>query len=341
MDSNFSFFGSKNTKCNVFIRCRGFTLVELLTVIAIIGFLVGLMLPAVQAARATARRLSCSNKMKQIGIAIHNYYAIYDQFPPSKWGIETPSDERIKHHILSFVLPYIEQESVYAQIDFSVNWNDTINETAMQTHLSIYHCPDAPRNMRCKNKDYFPGDYATAEQMQRTNNKTRSKDGKFILGILPLFDDGIVQQRGKFGLFGMLQPPTVVDYNPDTMKSTIIPWAVTSSNTDGLSQTMMFMECAGRPFFYETGQRSDGMNEPIGGADWGSNASPLYIHRACGAGGTQLFNCDNANEPYSFHVGGSNFLYGDGTVHYRTVSIHPETFVALFTAYAMDNVSLD
>lgn len=314
----------------------GFTIIELLVVIAIVAILLGLLLPAVQAARTSARHLVCRNKMKQIGLAVHNYYEKFDQLPPSKWGIETPSDSRIKHHLLSFLLPYLEQQAIYERIHFGVHWNAAQNDPAMKNQLSLFHCPEAPRNTRCTNKDYFPGDYAVAEQMQRTQDKIRSKDGKAIQGIKPLIDNGVVKPRGKYGLFGLLQPPTVVDYSEETETSTSLPWTVIPSSTDGLSCTMMLMESAGRPFFYETGQRSDGVDEPIGGADWGSNASPLYIHRACGGGGMQLFNCDNANEPYSFHPGGSNFLYGDAAVRFHPVTIHPEAFVALFTAYAGD-----
>ena len=96
-------------------RHRGFTLVELLVVIAIIGILVALLLPAVQAAREAARRMSCGNNLKQLGLALHNYHDTHKKFPPGgvsyghAWGAG-PSDRHIKNgNGLVFLLPFAEQ----------------------------------------------------------------------------------------------------------------------------------------------------------------------------------------------------------------------------------------
>lgn len=103
--------------------CRqGFTLVELLVVIAIIGVLVGLLLPAVQAAREAARRMSCSNNLKQVGIAIHNYHAAYQQLPRQHGGTWSDSNAPVDMNnrmMLSFLVgltPFFEQQSVWEQI---------------------------------------------------------------------------------------------------------------------------------------------------------------------------------------------------------------------------------
>lgn len=103
---------------------RAFTLVELLVVIAIIGVLVGLLLPAVQAAREAARRMSCSNNMKQLGLALHNYHDTHNEFPYSvalsgsiESGSAAPGPNTRNHRGWLLVLPFIEQQNLHDLLD--------------------------------------------------------------------------------------------------------------------------------------------------------------------------------------------------------------------------------
>ncbi|EAQ78053.1 DUF1559 family PulG-like putative transporter, partial [Blastopirellula marina] len=114
-------------------RADGFTLVELLVVIAIIGVLIALLLPAVQQAREAARRMSCSNNLKQLGLALHNYHDTHLVFPygrsaaaeGSGLGGTSPQTYRSQTG-LTALLPFIEKQALYNTIDFSAGLGDAV-----------------------------------------------------------------------------------------------------------------------------------------------------------------------------------------------------------------------
>lgn len=123
----------------------GFSLIELLVVITIIGVLVALLLPAVQAAREAARRISCSNNLHQIGLGLHGYHEVHGCFPPG--GIElistTPSGRQ--YAWCAFILPFIEQGPLYDSIDFSRPYYADENLPAAKTPLAVFVCPSSSR----------------------------------------------------------------------------------------------------------------------------------------------------------------------------------------------------
>ncbi|WP_169975113.1 DUF1559 domain-containing protein [Tautonia rosea] len=133
-------------------RRDGFTLIELLVVIAIIGVLIALLLPAVQSAREAARRAQCTNNLKQLGIAMHNYHDTIGSFPTLLWalpGNNTISNNVFRASFFQMILPYIEQNTVYAAINFEVPFargpdDGAINLTALTTQINVYQCPSDP-----------------------------------------------------------------------------------------------------------------------------------------------------------------------------------------------------
>ncbi len=132
-------------------RSRGFTLVELLVVIAIIGILVSLLLPAVQAAREAARRMQCSNNLKQLALAAHNYHDTFKSFPMGySVTIRQPSSNFNVQNWGTAILPYIEQQPLYDQYNpnfAACNQSGAIgqaNLVVIQTILPTFVCPSAP-----------------------------------------------------------------------------------------------------------------------------------------------------------------------------------------------------
>lgn len=125
---------------------RAFTLVELLVVIAIIGILIALLLPAVQAAREAARRMSCSNNLRQIGIGLHHYHDAHGCFPPG--GIERRDAMNPKGRQIAwsaFLLPFVEQKAIYDTIDFGKAFDSAANAPAAAMVIPLYLCPSVPR----------------------------------------------------------------------------------------------------------------------------------------------------------------------------------------------------
>ena len=157
---------------------RGFTLVELLVVIAIIGVLVGLLLPAVQAAREAARRMSCSNNLKQLGLAMHNYHGTFNKLPPF-YNHSGSGSYWEGYSAFTQILPYIEQQPLADQLesdsqDFYRTWNSGEVEDARATEVAAFLCPSDPGFPTAGGTENGPGcNYGVS--MGSTINWTDSK----------------------------------------------------------------------------------------------------------------------------------------------------------------------
>ena len=298
---------------------RGFTLVELLVVITIISILVALLLPAVQSARESARRMQCTNHMKQIGIAILNYESAHGEYPPAYTDFwTTPGNGfHTRHHVLSWLLPHLEQENIYNLMDFDYHYNDTENEPATENKISFYECPSAPRRT-----DEFTGDYTVAHHIDRPYHDA-------------LLAASLIETR---------RPPGGNNTSlEDRLKGLLRTEGSTSAMAkDGLSNTFMMIEDAGRPARWEEG-RLVPTPASSNGSRWADPAAYIVIRESANTncGLTTVINCTNNNEIYSFHPGGAVFLYGDGSVHFHSTSIDIGVFISLVTRDGRDIVSFD
>ena len=321
-------------------RLPGFTLVELLVVIASIGVLVALLLPAVQAAREGARRTECANHLKNISLAVLNFESAQRRFPPASqdrggnsWTRGTPPP-LARHGGLSLLLPYFEQGATYAAIDYAWDWNDTAhssNELHTKQNLGgILICPSAPPGReRYHVTDYVP--MSRIEIASKSPNLTYDPAGG---SIKELIARGLVDGHGGAGNHapvwdGVLQVDSVaVDAGGAVTvidRRKVRPAHV----TDGLSQTFLFFESAGKPWIYAYGESRG--EDPSANSEfrWASGETVMQLQFYCGE--SQILNCSNRGRIYAFHNQGGNIAYADGSVHFHTDDIEAHLFVALFT----------
>jgi len=152
-----------------------FTLIELLVVIAIIAILVALLLPAVQQAREAARRSSCKNNMKQLGLALHNYHETHTRFPPGGIGwtfTATSTDPQVNvMGPLVLLLPYLEESAIYDQFNFSESYANPANVDLASNRISTYFCPS------------YAGNEMVSEHGYRGWNTSTSKAITNYLGV--------------------------------------------------------------------------------------------------------------------------------------------------------------
>jgi prepilin-type N-terminal cleavage/methylation domain-containing protein/prepilin-type processing-associated H-X9-DG protein len=307
-------------------RC-GFTLVELLVVIAIIGVLVSLLLPAVQAARESARRMSCQNNIHQFALALHSHHDAKDVFPVGGQGSVLPypmpnpptTTTVAGTSWLVFILPYIEQQTLYDMYRFDKDYNDTAtNGVVGCTKVKIMQCPSGSQ--------------------QRAGNSERGLIGTTNVDCYSTHYYGNMGPTGSITYGGKTYTyPTSGSGN-----SRITTTGVLGQNTsfrmadivDGTSNTLL------------VGERSN--MEPVGIT---VNGNPINSYRSWvrGSSGTiagckavtnpinstYYNNLDNFND-ISFnseHARGTNFVMADGSVRYLTQMID----MSLYKAAASKN----
>lgn len=295
-------------------RRAAFTLIELFVVIAIIAILIGLLLPAVQKVREAANRIKCTNNMKQIALALHNYESANGYFPNSKRteAQEIPGVAGARSWALD-IFPYIEQDNMLRGangFNLAINWwlqGDPVNTTGVvMTHIKIFQCPSAIPNRYqdkydpnpLKRKKGATTDYFVPEGIGATYATVLSAQGKPALGTSP------------DAMYGLLRPVP----EPTTTIAMI---------TDGMSNTIAIGECAGREDVYRGRNRTPAQTDSSlpncararGGA-WATNDNPFEL-------GVPPLGCSGANAALAPFAANQVRINGSNEWGGMYFSLHP------------------
>ena len=304
-------------------RTSGFTLVELLVVIAIIGVLVGLLLPAVQAAREAARRMQCSNNLKQMGLALHNYESSNKKFPIGYLDVlETGAPLKDGGWSwMTALLPYMEQTALYNNLDLRYHPYGTVgtisdpngaNNAAIGVPISTYRCPsDTAPPTRALNASSAGGTSAIAissymgslgpfdgQPCVPTGAVGPARTGARNIGLL------VINESRSFGTIS------------DGTSNIIAVGEVSYRPLQNIGGTNYGSD---RQFILGSVITSGGPQCNNGGAN--SNGAWLHLRSTRKKLNGPLAGGDKHRAFHSYHTGGANFVFGDGSVHFISENI--------------------
>ena len=299
---------------------KAFTLVELLVVITIIGVLVALLLPAVQAAREAARRATCQNHLKQLALAVQSYHDAYGKVPSLYNGEKDPFSGFLvglaSHSWRSVILPFMEGQTLYDKIDFTEHASDPVNQAVVNQTVTVFNCPSVPRSAPIA-RGLWVGRGKLDEELSAAVTDYNAAEGLV---------EGSLCVPGAWG-------EVITDSNGQPAKVREINFA---NVTDGLSKTLLIVERAALPDLYAEGGKSFTPHAPPAYRTWGNVglwaiSSEMLFNHLTNEPGKPLINHDNFKGLYSFHPGGAQVSFADGSVHFLSEALDKATLVALVT----------
>lgn len=325
------------------LRVRGFTLVELLVVITIIGILIALLLPAVQAAREAARRMQCLNNMKQIGLALHNHHSSQQRFPPGGAEDQPPFGKAVVSanpgmwgsSWMVYILPYLEMNNIYDKWDFSGlppggsgAFNTNNEDLIKRLTVPAFACPSSPLPKLCTQI----GINSSTKDIAAVNCVGISGAAN---GLIPGYNEtrynnmenaGIVSGGGVLIPNGQITFAQIRDGSSNVIVASEHSDWITDNN--GVPQDWR----ASQPWGWHIGVRGTGIPPKFDDSGFADNRPSntvtirYPINQKTGwadnVGGAGVGAYVGANTPLnSAHSGGVNILFGDGSVRFVSESL--------------------
>jgi prepilin-type N-terminal cleavage/methylation domain-containing protein/prepilin-type processing-associated H-X9-DG protein len=290
-------------------RRQAFTLIELLVVIAIIGILVSLLLPAVQFARESARRVQCSNNLKQIGVSLNTFHDARRQFPPGRDSWPAPFSTQ------AHLLPYQENANLQNLIDFTQPTSTGVNVQAATTRVPLFECPSDSSQGRVPGSTFAACNYVGNVGTGINNGDYVTGDGVFLLTTTVGFQD-LIDGSSQTAAFSESLLGDGGFTQTDSRRQ-VVQLSGSTPTAPG--------SCTSGPYFGKRGDR------------WinGGYLATLYNHYF--PPNAPDWDCLNAANNFglktarSNHRGGVTVLMCDGSVHFVANSIHLKTWRAIAT----------